>query len=157
MFTRSALLSLLSLLVLALSSLHSAQAAMAQGDMNFTRDWIVQYDKSSYGSTETFCRRFRSACVDYVGPMNQHHQLDCVFDNGKVVQKGPKIHAFCGGLPKNADGSWTNDDSKVVDQTEAVIKQYMNAKVLSKPIGKAACEKFAKKHKKYADTIFSPV
>lgn len=48
-------------------------------------------------------------------------------------------------------------DNRDGAQTEAVIKQYMNAKVLSKPIGKAACEKFAKKHKKYADTIFSPV
>ena len=42
MYARSTLLSFLSLLVVALSSFNSAQAAMAQGDMNFTRDWIVQ-------------------------------------------------------------------------------------------------------------------
>ncbi|GAA5955945.1 hypothetical protein JCM3765_000050 [Sporobolomyces pararoseus] len=148
MYARSTLLSLLSLLVVALSSSNSAQAAMAQGDMNFARDWIIQYDRSSYKTTEVFCKRFRSACVDYVGPFNQHHQLDCVFDNGKVTQKGPKIHAFCGGLPKNADGSWTNDNSKVIDQTEAVVKKYMNAKLVSEPIGKAACLKFAKRNKK---------
>ncbi|GAA5833017.1 hypothetical protein JCM3766R1_000400 [Sporobolomyces carnicolor] len=119
MFARSTLLSLLSLLV---------------------------YDRSSYKTTEVFCKRFRSACVDYVGPKNQHHQLDCVFDNGKQTQKGPKIHAFCGGLPKNADGSWTNDNSKVVDQTKSVVDRYMNAKLVAKPMGKAACLKFAKRH-----------
>ncbi|GAA6015435.1 hypothetical protein JCM11491_000431 [Sporobolomyces phaffii] len=147
MFTRSTFPSLFSLIVLALSALGTARAAMSQGSMNFTRDWIVQYDKSSYANTEMFCRRFRSACVDYVGPLGQHHQLDCVFNDKGVVQKGPKIHAFCGGLPKNADGTWTNDDAKVVDQTARVVERYMNAKVVAEPIGKAACIKFAKRNK----------
>lgn len=111
MFARSSSSLLAFLLVALASTLQVAQAAMAQGDMNFTRDWIikvtfphrfqsllsswtdigvviVQYDQTSYTSTEVFCKRFRSACVDYVGPLNQHHQLDCVFNNGKVTQKG---------------------------------------------------------------------
>ncbi|GAA6062545.1 hypothetical protein JCM10212_004106, partial [Sporobolomyces blumeae] len=87
MFTRFSLSTLFALLVasFAASTLH---AAMAQGSLNFTRDWVVEYNSHSYATTEVFCRRFRSACVDYVGPLGQHHQLDCVFDNGKVTQKG---------------------------------------------------------------------
>ncbi|GAA5856049.1 hypothetical protein JCM5353_004565 [Sporobolomyces roseus] len=155
MFARSSSSLLAFLLVALASTLQVAQAAMAQGDMNFTRDWIIKYDQTSYTSTEVFCKRFRSACVDYVGPLNQHHQLDCVFDNGKVIQKGPKIHAFCGGLPKNADGSWTNDDSKVIDQTEAVVDKYMNARIVGNPLGKKACLKFQKKHKEYVSGLTS--
>ncbi|GAA5919124.1 hypothetical protein JCM1841_005638 [Sporobolomyces salmonicolor] len=128
----------------------SVEATFSQGGLNYTRDYIIEYSTSSYADTETFCKRLRSGCVDYAGPLGQHHQLDCVFDdvvNGvEVVQKGPKIHAFCGGLAKNPDGTWT-DGGFIVDHTETVLKQYTEATILSKPLTKAACESFAKKHK----------
>ncbi|GAA5934556.1 uncharacterized protein JCM15063_004614 [Sporobolomyces koalae] len=147
MFTRSMLFSWLSLLIVGWITIQPAQAAMGQGHFNFTRDYIIKYDRKSYKDTALFCKRFRSACVDYVGPLNQHHILDCVFDNGQVVQKGPKIHAFCGGLPKNKDGTWTNNNAKVIDQTRVVIDRYMNAKIVQDPMGKTACLKFRKNHK----------
>lgn len=36
-----------------------------------------------------------------VGPLNYHHQLDCV-----VTQAGPAIQAFCGGVLKQGNGDF---------------------------------------------------
>ncbi|GAA5888446.1 hypothetical protein JCM5296_000632 [Sporobolomyces johnsonii] len=128
----------------------SVEATFSQGGLNFTRDYIIEWSTSSYADTEAFCKDLREGCVDYAGPLGQHHQLDCVFDsviNGvTVVQEGPKIHAFCGGLPKNPDGTWT-DGGFIIDHTETVVEQYTKATIISKPLTKAACQSFAKKHK----------
>jgi len=34
-------------------------------------------------------------------------------------------------------------------QTEAVVEKYMNARIFQEPMGKKACLKFQKNHKKY--------
>ncbi|GAA6017066.1 hypothetical protein JCM10207_001474 [Rhodosporidiobolus poonsookiae] len=169
MFARS--FSVAGLLAL-VAALFATQAnAMAQGSLSesfstpllprslanllrlfdYTRDYIIEYKTSTFANTEAFCQKLRSKCVDYVGPVGEngsHHQLDCVFDT-PVVQAGPRIHAFCGGLEKNADGTWTKDGSGVItDYTSAVIGQYFSgtAAIKQQPMGKAACEKFAATH-----------
>ncbi|GAA5914961.1 hypothetical protein JCM6882_001945 [Rhodosporidiobolus microsporus] len=127
MLSRLSVTSLLALL-LALLQVNVARAAMAQGSLDLTRDWTIQYDSKTFASTEAFCKKLRSACVSYVGPLGtygSHHQLDCRFttDDGKPVQQSNRIHAWCGGLEKNADGTWTNG-GKVTDYTKQVLTKY---------------------------------
>lgn len=78
---------------------------------------LPQYNRSIYPDTEAFCRAFRSQCVNYAGGINQHHQLDCVFErpDGSHPQPGPKIRAFCGGIEKKPDGSWDTKRTPVQD------------------------------------------
>ncbi|GAA5988623.1 hypothetical protein JCM11641_005185 [Rhodosporidiobolus odoratus] len=127
-------------------------AIMAQGSIDLTRDALVQYSTSHFADTEAFCKKFRSECVSYVGAIGQygsHHQLDCLFQtaSSEKVQTGNRLHAFCGGLAKNPDGTWTNGDT-ITDYTEAMIeaKFAKRATVKGGPISLAACKKFAKTH-----------
>ncbi|BGP18012.1 hypothetical protein JCM10213_005051 [Rhodosporidiobolus nylandii] len=149
LFSAAALLALVAMLF----SATSVQATMAQGNLNFERDHIIQYSTSKFADTEAFCRSFRSACVDYVGPIGtygSHHQLDCVFElaDGTKPQPGPKIHAFCGGLAKNPDGTWTNG-GEITDYTKAMVSQKFSgsAAIKGAPLSHDACVKFAAKHK----------
>ncbi|SCV73858.1 BQ2448_6288 [Microbotryum intermedium] len=133
-----------------------AFAAMGQGAFNYTRDYVIWYNPSVYNNTETFCRTLHDACVNVAGPCNEHHQLDCVF----AEQKGPRIHAFCGGIAKTSTGSWTkggtvfdhigiahlrSSEPYFAQQTPAAIKN-LNATIIQEPMGKEACLKFRKKH-----------
>ncbi|BGP18027.1 hypothetical protein JCM10213_008438 [Rhodosporidiobolus nylandii] len=139
-------------LLAALFAATPANALMSQGNLDFSRDSVISYNTAYYADTETFCKAFRSACVTYVGPIGQygsHHQLDCVFQkpDGEKVQEGNRIHAFCGALAKNPDGTWTNG-GKVTDYTAPLIKKSFRHKatVKSGPMTVAACKKFAKTH-----------
>ncbi|GAA5822438.1 hypothetical protein JCM11251_006337 [Rhodosporidiobolus azoricus] len=170
-------------LLVALLNATAVHAAMAQGTVDLTRDMIIQYDTRAFASTEAFCKSFRSACVNYVGPQGeqgnesdaQNHtdepltqQLDCVFSapDGRKIQEGlsrhhvappvdslmfvltAKIHAFCGGLEKNADGTWTNG-GQVTDYTKETISRYFSktAKVKGGPTTYKQCEVMRKKNK----------
>lgn len=83
---------------------------------------LAQYNPSVYTDTEAFCRAFRSQCVNYAGGINQHHQLDCVFErpDGSRPQPGPKIRAFCGGIEKKPDGSWDTKRTPVQDNVRDI-------------------------------------
>ncbi|SGY18985.1 BQ5605_C014g07527 [Microbotryum silenes-dioicae] len=116
-----------------------AFAVMSQGNLNFTRDYIVVYSPTLFNRTEDFCRAFRVVCVEIAGPKNEHHQLDCVFP-----QKGPRIHAFCGGIAKNPTGGWIRGQP-VFDHTPEAVKK-IHAMIEGQPMGKTACLKFKKKH-----------
>ncbi|GAA6031459.1 hypothetical protein JCM8097_006467 [Rhodosporidiobolus ruineniae] len=87
----------LVLLLSALASLPLANALFSQGTIS-DRDYQLTYS-SAYNDTTAFCTAFRAECVDYVGALNYHHNLDCV-----VSQAGPTIYAWCGGVEKDADG-----------------------------------------------------
>ncbi|KPV72391.1 uncharacterized protein RHOBADRAFT_46842 [Rhodotorula graminis WP1] len=138
--------------VFALVSVDQAAAKFSQGNIDLTRDWTLQYSTAKFSTTEAFCKKFRSACVNYVGPIGvygSHHQLDCVFSdaNGNPLQPGPRIHAFCGGLAKNPDGTWTNGGA-VTDYTKQLVKKSFSSTVSVKggPISLAECTAFKKKH-----------
>ncbi|GAA5914964.1 hypothetical protein JCM6882_001946 [Rhodosporidiobolus microsporus] len=152
MLARSFSVAGLLALLFALVSVQGVNAAMAQGTVDLTRDWVVQYDTRSFATTKSFCTNFRSACVKYVGPIGEngsHHQLDCVFEaaDGRQLQPGPRIHAFCGGLEKNPDGSWTNG-GPVTDYTKDTVSRYFSktAKVKGGPTSYKQCEVMRKKN-----------
>ncbi|TNY23052.1 hypothetical protein DMC30DRAFT_414519 [Rhodotorula diobovata] len=153
MLARFSLSALFAFVVALVAFTDRANASFSQGTIDLTRDSVLQYSTDKWSSTEAFCKSFRSACVKYVGPIGEngsHHQLDCVFSdaNGKALQPGPRIHAFCGGLEKNADGTWTNG-GVVTDYTRLVVKKSFSTtvKVKGAPISLKECLKFQKKHK----------
>ncbi|GAA5873702.1 hypothetical protein JCM3774_000145, partial [Rhodotorula dairenensis] len=117
MFSRTLSLAALVAFVCATLFAESAHAAMAQGNLDLSRDYLIEYNPAMYADTEAFCRSFRSQCVTYAGGLNQHHQLDCVFElaDGSHPQPGPKIRAFCGGIEKKPDGSWDTKRTPVRD------------------------------------------
>ncbi|BGP33706.1 hypothetical protein JCM10296v2_005510 [Rhodotorula toruloides] len=122
----SSLASLLTLAVVALD-VNPAQAAMAQGSIDPMNDWHLR-----------------------VGPLNEHHQLDCRFstDSGALVQQGTTIWAKCGGKPKSPDGTWTNA-LPVVDRTRQLARTAFakSVHIISKPVSKARCVELQKKDK----------
>ncbi|BGP01682.1 hypothetical protein NBRC10513v2_005321 [Rhodotorula toruloides] len=122
----SSLASLVTLAVVALNA-NSAQAAMAQGNIDPMNDWHLR-----------------------VGPLNEHHQLDCRFstNSGALVQQGTTIWAKCGGKPKSPDGTWTNALA-VVDRTRQLARTSFGKSVhiISKPVTKARCVELQKKDK----------
>ncbi|BGP41746.1 translation termination factor GTPase eRF3 [Rhodotorula kratochvilovae] len=146
MFARTFSLTALLAFAVALLAVDHANAVMSQGNINLVRDHVLQYSTSKFATTEAFCKKFRSACVSYVGPIGtygSHHQLDCVFQNpdGSAVQPGPRIHAFCGGLAKNPDGTWTNGGT-VTDYTKQLVKKSFASTVTVKggPISVKECK-----------------
>ncbi|GAA6002548.1 uncharacterized protein JCM10292_007721 [Rhodotorula paludigena] len=151
-FSLASLLGFVAVLLCA----HHAEAAMAQGSLDLVRDWAMQYDKSTFANTEAFCRKFRAACVDYVGPIGKygsHHQLDCLFSlpDGKSVQPGPNIHAFCGGIPKMKNGKWDNSSKKTDYTSQLVAKSFAKTvKLVAHPKSVAYCEDFKESHPRYA-------
>ncbi|GAA5822441.1 hypothetical protein JCM11251_006338 [Rhodosporidiobolus azoricus] len=151
MFARFSTAALLALLV-GLLQVNTVRGAMAQGSLDLTRDWTIQYDTKTFANTEAFCKKLRSACVSYVADLTtygSHHQLDCRFstDDGKLVQQSNRIHAWCGGLPKNADGTWTNG-GKVTDYTKQVLKNSLGktATVKGGPLSYKSCLATQKKY-----------
>ncbi|GAA5964940.1 hypothetical protein JCM8115_007087 [Rhodotorula mucilaginosa] len=148
MFARSLVLATVAAFVTALFFAGTSSAAMAQGNLDLARDYLIEYNRSIYPDTEAFCRAFRSQCVNYAGGINQHHQLDCVFErpDGSHPQPGPKIRAFCGGIEKKPDGSWDTKRTPVQDNTRAVIGAYFSGKawIKQKPFSYAKCVGFAK-------------
>ncbi|BGP26116.1 hypothetical protein Rt10032_c10g4156 [Rhodotorula toruloides] len=145
----SSLASLLTLAVIALNA-NPAQAEMSQGDIDPMNDWHLRYDRNTFATTETFCRTWRTACVDLVGPLNEHHQLDCRFstDSGAPVQQGTTIWAKCGGKPKSPDGTWKNA-LPIVDRTRQLARTTFakSVHIISEPVLKARCVEFQKKNK----------
>lgn len=91
---------------------------------------------------------------------------DCFEIFGSRVELTASLHAFCGGIQKQADGSWING-SPVSDfvgisreiywygkpltslrcrlQTAEAVAG-VKAKITGQPLGQAGCIKFAKKH-----------
>ncbi|GAA5878097.1 hypothetical protein JCM8547_002828 [Rhodosporidiobolus lusitaniae] len=152
LFRLASFVSLASVALLMLGT-GSVDAAMAQGAVDLSRDHAVQYDTSVFASTEAFCKKLRSACVDYVGPIGtygSHHQLDCRFtlDDGTPIQTGSRPYAFCGGLAKNPDGTWTNGGA-ITDYTKEVIKKYFSKSVTVKggPVDLKTCKRYIQQPK----------
>ncbi|POY71699.1 hypothetical protein BMF94_5291 [Rhodotorula taiwanensis] len=150
MFSRSFSLAAAAAFVFAALSAHTVEAGMAQGNLDLSRDYLIEYNPSVYADTEAFCRAFRTQCVNYAGPLNQHHQLDCVSElaDGSHPQPGPKIRAFCGGIEKKPDGSWDTKRTPVQDNTRAVIGAYFSDKawIKQKPFSHAKCVGYAQSH-----------
>ncbi|KAL7340647.1 hypothetical protein BJY59DRAFT_133094 [Rhodotorula toruloides] len=146
----SSLASLLTLAVVALNA-KPAQAAMAQGSIDPMNDWHLRYDRATFATTEAFCRTWRTACIDLVGPLNEHHQLDCRFstDSGALVQQGTTIWAKCGGKPKSPDGTWANALA-VVDRTRQLARTTFakSVHIVSEPVSQDRCVELQKKDKK---------
>ncbi|BGP56777.1 translation termination factor GTPase eRF3 [Rhodotorula sphaerocarpa] len=150
MFARSFSLSALAALVFALFLAGHAEAGMAQGNLDLSRDYLIEYNTGVYHDTEAFCRALRSECVKYAGPLGQHHQIDCVFElpDGSHPQPGPQIRAFCGGIQKQADGSWNAKRTPVEDHTRAVLGAHFSGKawIKQKPFSYAKCAGYARSH-----------
>lgn len=78
------------------------------------------------------------------------HKIEhCPLTSFADLDRTARIHAFCGGLEKNADGTWTNG-GVVTDYTRLVVKKSFSTtvKVKGAPISLKECLKFQKKHKK---------
>lgn len=73
-----------------------------------------------------------------------------------LLPRTARIHAFCGGLAKNPDGTWTNGGA-VTDYTKQVVKKSFSSTVSVKgsPISLAECKAFKKKHPKYVPLSLS--
>ncbi|GAA6030363.1 hypothetical protein JCM8097_009073 [Rhodosporidiobolus ruineniae] len=156
MFARASSVAALFAVLFALFQAEGANALMSQGSINLERRVILfvwqAYSTSAFASTEAFCKKLRSSCVSYVGSIGtygSHHQLDCVFQlaDGTKVQEGSRPWAFCGGIAKNADGTWTNG-ADVTDYTKEVVKKYFSgtATVKGTPVSKKTCQAIAKSH-----------
>ncbi|GAA5876110.1 hypothetical protein JCM8547_002639 [Rhodosporidiobolus lusitaniae] len=145
-----------------------------------SRDYVISYNHGTYADSTvcvrflllhargllrsiltldtyvSFCKKLHSACVDYVGGLGGHHQLDCVYEiDGEAAQTTTLIHAFCGGIEKDENGEWTSGQT-ITDYTSEVLSEYFAGKASIKedPLTKAECEKFAKNHVKF---VFPPV
>ncbi|GAA5823323.1 hypothetical protein JCM11251_007566 [Rhodosporidiobolus azoricus] len=100
-----------------------AAALFSQGSIS-DRDYQLTY--SGYNDTTAFCTAFRAECVDYVGTLNYHHNLDCV-----VSQSGPTISAWCGGVEKDAEGD--TGSGPALDFTHLVCPETKGCTIAEEP------------------------
>ncbi|GAA5893663.1 hypothetical protein JCM6882_007872 [Rhodosporidiobolus microsporus] len=100
-----------------------ALALFSQGTIN-DRDYSLTY--TGYDDTTAFCTAFRGECVEYVGALNYHHNLDCV-----VSQSGPTISAWCGGVEKDASGD--TGSGPALDFTALVCPEVSGCTVAAEP------------------------
>ncbi|GAA5973413.1 hypothetical protein JCM11641_006448 [Rhodosporidiobolus odoratus] len=114
----------LAYLLLATASLCRVQALFSQGTIG-DRGYPLTY--SGYDDTTAFCTAFRAECVDYVGALNYHHNLDCV-----VNQKGPTVFAWCGGVLKDADGD--TGSGPAYDFTDLVCPLMKGCTIAAQPV-----------------------
>ncbi|GAA6031541.1 hypothetical protein JCM8097_006511 [Rhodosporidiobolus ruineniae] len=115
--------SSLRLALLAGLSATLVSAMFAQGTIS-DRDYQLTYP--GYADTTAFCRAFRAECIDYVGALNYHHNLDCV-----VSQSGPTIYAWCGGIEKDANGD--TGSGPAYDFTSLVCPKTSGCSIAAEP------------------------
>ncbi|BGP18379.1 hypothetical protein JCM10213_005992 [Rhodosporidiobolus nylandii] len=144
----------LSVAVLAVGAGFGSVAALFADGSIADRDYQITY--SGYTNTTTkqdttaFYTAFRAECVDNgtlalflirpsrlpaavarLGPLNYHHNLDCV-----VSQSGPKIYAWCGGVEKDANGD--TGSGPAVDFTELVCPRTKGCSITAEPVSPVA-------------------
>ncbi|GAA5874556.1 hypothetical protein JCM1840_002228 [Sporobolomyces johnsonii] len=114
----------LSTLAVALFSAGGVSAMFSDGTIS-ARDYRLTY--AGYNNTLDFCTAFRAECINYVGALDAHHQLDCV-----VNQTGPTIYAFCGGKEKTANGD--TGDGPTYDFTTEVCPDTTGCTIATDPV-----------------------
>ncbi|GAA5916668.1 hypothetical protein JCM5296_000762 [Sporobolomyces johnsonii] len=114
----------LSALAVALFSAGGVSALFSDGTIS-DRDYRLTY--AGYNNTLAFCTAFRAECINYVGALDAHHQLDCV-----VNQTGPTIYAFCGGKEKTANGD--TGDGPTYDFTTEVCPDTTGCTIATDPV-----------------------
>lgn len=115
-----------------------AYATFAQGAVNLTRDYLIEYKTKTYATEEAFCKAFRAKCVTIAGSEGDHHQLDCVYSQGTNP-----LYAFCGATPKNPEGLWV-DGYDVKDNTR-IAAAAVHGIIKGRPWG-AKCKTYVKHH-----------
>ncbi|GAA5962054.1 hypothetical protein JCM21900_006976 [Sporobolomyces salmonicolor] len=113
-----------SALAVVLFSVGGACAMFSDGTIS-DRDYSLSY--TGYDDTLAFCTAFRAECINYVGALDAHHQLDCV-----TTQSGPRIYAFCGGKQKTANGD--TGDGPTYDFTTEVCPATTGCTIATNPV-----------------------
>lgn len=87
-----------------------------------------------YADNEDFCKDLRAKCVIYAGTQDEHHQIDCVFNQSSTL-----VRAWCGGIAKKANGTWTSGKAQVNNTRPVVALLGKKAKIMAKPMTYKKC------------------